>query len=72
MSEHAATRLYVPQALTAGTAVALDTAQSHRLRNVLRLIEGFAADCRTKKVDGQKEFGHTSRVCTAVTGARRR
>ena len=32
MSEHAATRLYIPQPLTEGAAVALDMAQSHRLR----------------------------------------
>jgi 16S rRNA (uracil1498-N3)-methyltransferase len=33
----AATRLYLPEALTAGGTVALDTAQAHRLRHVLRL-----------------------------------
>jgi 16S rRNA (uracil1498-N3)-methyltransferase len=42
LSEHAATRLYVPQPLTEGAAVALDLAQSHRLRNVLRLDAGAA------------------------------
>ena len=42
LSEHAATRLYIPRPLTAGAAVALDTAQSHRLRNVLRLDAGAA------------------------------
>src|SRR5205823_11834596 len=42
LSEHAATRLYIPQPLTAGAAVALDMAQSHRLRNVLRLGAGAA------------------------------
>ena len=42
MSEHAATRLYIPQPLTEGAAVALDMAQSHRLRNVLRLGAGAA------------------------------
>jgi 16S rRNA (uracil1498-N3)-methyltransferase len=42
LSEHAATRLYIPQPLTAGVAVALDLAQSHRLRNVLRLDTGAA------------------------------
>jgi 16S rRNA (uracil1498-N3)-methyltransferase len=42
LSEHTATRLYIPQPLTAGAAVALDPAQSHRLRNVLRLEAGAA------------------------------
>jgi 16S rRNA (uracil1498-N3)-methyltransferase len=42
LSEHAATRLYIPQPLTADVTVALDTAQSHRLRNVLRLEAGAA------------------------------
>jgi 16S rRNA (uracil1498-N3)-methyltransferase len=40
--ERAATRLYIPQPLTVGAAFALDTAQSHRLRNVLRLDAGAA------------------------------
>ncbi len=42
MSEHAATRLYIPEPLTSGGAVALDAAQLHRLRNVLRLGSGSA------------------------------
>jgi 16S rRNA (uracil1498-N3)-methyltransferase len=40
--EHAATRLYVPQRLAEGVAVALDDAQTHRLRHVLRLSSGAA------------------------------
>jgi 16S rRNA (uracil1498-N3)-methyltransferase len=40
--ERAETRLYIPQPLTVGVAFALDTAQSHRLRNVLRLDAGAA------------------------------
>ena len=42
MSEHAATRLYIREPLTSGGAVALDAAQLHRLRNVLRLGSGSA------------------------------
>jgi len=42
LSESAATRLYIPEPLTSGAAVALDAAQSHRLRNVLRLGPGAA------------------------------
>ena len=42
MAEHAATRLYVPQPLAEGAAVALDKAQAHRLRHVLRLGSGAA------------------------------
>ena len=42
MAEHAATRLYVPKPLAAGAAVALDPAQAHRLRHVLRLGPGAA------------------------------
>jgi 16S rRNA (uracil1498-N3)-methyltransferase len=42
LAEHAATRLYVPQPLAEGAAVALDQAQAHRLRHVLRLGSGAA------------------------------
>jgi 16S rRNA (uracil1498-N3)-methyltransferase len=42
LADHVATRLYIPQPLTAGATVALDTAQSHRLRIVLRLGAGAA------------------------------
>ena len=42
MAEHAASRLYVPQPLAEGAAVALDPAQAHRLRHVLRLGPGAA------------------------------
>jgi len=35
-----ATRLYIPEALASGAAVALDAAQAHRLRHVLRLGAG--------------------------------
>src|SRR5229473_1585499 len=42
MPEHPATRLYIPQQLEAGVAVALDQAQAHRLRHVLRLMPGAA------------------------------
>jgi 16S rRNA (uracil1498-N3)-methyltransferase len=38
----AATRLYLPAPLAEGSAVALDSAQAHRLRNVLRLGAGAA------------------------------
>jgi 16S rRNA (uracil1498-N3)-methyltransferase len=41
-AEKIATRLYLPAALVAGSAVALDTGQAHRLRNVLRLGPGAA------------------------------
>jgi 16S rRNA (uracil1498-N3)-methyltransferase len=37
-----ATRLYIPAALAAGGSVAIDAAQSHRLRHVLRLGIGAA------------------------------
>ena len=40
MSERAATRLYMTEPLTPGTAVALNASQAHRLRNVLRLASG--------------------------------
>ena len=42
MADQAATRLYVPQALVEGAAVALDDTQAHRLRHVLRLGSGAA------------------------------
>jgi 16S rRNA (uracil1498-N3)-methyltransferase len=42
LSEGAPTRLYIPEPLTSGAAVVLDAAQSHRLRNVLRLGSGAA------------------------------
>lgn len=42
LSDHAATRLYVPRELAAGAAVALGAAQAHRLRHVLRLGAGAA------------------------------
>ena len=42
MAEHAATRLYVPQRLAEGVGIALDDAQAHRLRHVLRLGSGAA------------------------------
>ena len=42
MTENIATRLYLPVLLTEGGAVALDAAQAHRLRNVLRLAPGAA------------------------------
>jgi 16S rRNA (uracil1498-N3)-methyltransferase len=42
MAEHPATRLYVTEPLATGAAVALDTAQAHRLRHVLRLGPGAA------------------------------
>jgi 16S rRNA (uracil1498-N3)-methyltransferase len=42
LTERAETRLYIPQPLTEGAAVALEKAQSHRLRNVLRLDAGAA------------------------------
>jgi len=42
LSERLATRLYLPQGLAAGVAVALDRAQAHRLRHVLRLDSGAA------------------------------
>jgi 16S rRNA (uracil1498-N3)-methyltransferase len=42
LAEPAATRLYVAQPLTEGAPVALDAAQAHRLRHVLRLGSGAA------------------------------
>jgi 16S rRNA (uracil1498-N3)-methyltransferase len=42
LNERPATRLYVPQELVAGAVVALDAAQAHRLRHVLRLGAGAA------------------------------
>jgi 16S rRNA (uracil1498-N3)-methyltransferase len=42
MAERAATRLYLPQGLAGGVAVALDSVQAHRLRHVLRLGSGAA------------------------------
>jgi 16S rRNA (uracil1498-N3)-methyltransferase len=38
----AATRLYLPTALVSGGSVAIDAAQAHRLKNVLRLAPGAA------------------------------
>jgi 16S rRNA (uracil1498-N3)-methyltransferase len=40
--ERIATRLHLPAALVAGSAVELDAAQAHRLRHVLRLAAGAA------------------------------
>ncbi|HLY46735.1 MAG TPA: 16S rRNA (uracil(1498)-N(3))-methyltransferase [Stellaceae bacterium] len=42
MTERIATRLYLADRLAAGAAVALDAAQTHRLRHVLRLAPGAA------------------------------
>jgi 16S rRNA (uracil1498-N3)-methyltransferase len=42
MTDRPATRLYIPDGLAAGAAVALDGAQAHRLRHVLRLAGGAA------------------------------
>ncbi|HEX3537244.1 MAG TPA: 16S rRNA (uracil(1498)-N(3))-methyltransferase [Stellaceae bacterium] len=42
MSEHIATRLYIPGPLESGADVPLGGAQAHRLRNVLRLGAGAA------------------------------
>ena len=42
MGERLATRLYIPAALSVGGAAALDAAQAHRLRHVLRLGAGTA------------------------------
>jgi len=42
LSERGATRLYIAGSLAPGAAVALDSAQTHRLRNVLRLAPGAA------------------------------
>jgi 16S rRNA (uracil1498-N3)-methyltransferase len=42
LAEDAATRLYIPQPLAERAAVALDAAQSHRVRHVLRLGAGAA------------------------------
>jgi 16S rRNA (uracil1498-N3)-methyltransferase len=42
LTERPATRLYIPDGLAAGVEVDLDTAQIHRLRNVLRLGAGAA------------------------------
>jgi 16S rRNA (uracil1498-N3)-methyltransferase len=40
MADHSATRLYIPSDLASGSAIALDHAQAHKLRHVLRLSEG--------------------------------
>ncbi|MBV9824759.1 MAG: 16S rRNA (uracil(1498)-N(3))-methyltransferase [Alphaproteobacteria bacterium] len=40
MPDRPATRLYIPTALTAGAAIALDVDQAHKLRTVLRLADG--------------------------------
>jgi len=42
LTERVATRLYLPEALTEGEVVDIDAAQSHRLRDVLRLARGAA------------------------------
>jgi len=42
MTDRPATRLYLPDALAVGGEAALDEAQAHRLRNVLRLAPGAA------------------------------
>jgi len=42
LSDRPATRLYIPEPLAAGTAVALREDTVHRLRNVLRLAAGAA------------------------------
>ena len=42
MAERIATRLHIPAALNEGDSVAIDAAQSHRLRHVLRLGAGAA------------------------------
>jgi len=42
LAEHATGRLYIPQPLAEGAAVALDPARAHRLRHVLRLGPGAA------------------------------
>ena len=42
MAERVATRLYIPEALAEGGAAAIDAAQAHRLRHVLRLAAGAA------------------------------
>ena len=42
MSEHPATRLYIPQPITADGILQLDEAQAHKLRTVLRLADGAA------------------------------
>jgi 16S rRNA (uracil1498-N3)-methyltransferase len=42
LPDRPATRLYIPQQLAEGTALALDAAQAHRLRHVLRLKPGAA------------------------------
>jgi 16S rRNA (uracil1498-N3)-methyltransferase len=42
LPDRIATRLYIPAALTTGAEIPLDTAQAHRLRNVLRLGPGDA------------------------------
>ena len=52
MPERAATRLYVPQPLTAGGRVALNAAQAHRLRDVLRLGAGAAVSAFNER-DGE-------------------
>jgi 16S rRNA (uracil1498-N3)-methyltransferase len=40
LSDRPATRLYIPEGLSVGVAVALDSSQAHRLRHVLRLAVG--------------------------------
>jgi 16S rRNA (uracil1498-N3)-methyltransferase len=40
MAERSATRLYLAASLSAGAAIELDSAQAHKLRNVLRLRQG--------------------------------
>jgi 16S rRNA (uracil1498-N3)-methyltransferase len=52
LPERAAPRLYVPQPLTAGVRVALDAAQAHRLRHVLRLGAGAAVSAFNER-DGE-------------------
>ena len=52
MAEDAATRLYIPQPLAERTAVALNAAQSHRVRHVLRLGAGAAVAAFNER-DGQ-------------------
>jgi 16S rRNA (uracil1498-N3)-methyltransferase len=52
LAEDAATRLYIPQPLAERTVVALDAAQSHRLRHVLRLGAGAAVAAFNKR-DGE-------------------
>ena len=40
MTDQPATRLYLPTPLSVGAAIDLDSAQAHKLRNVLRLCDG--------------------------------